>query len=688
MLNDLKDYNLNTNDRLKILNYYEILLECRDQELINNNISTCLILLDLKLDPDIAIISLINGVKNELVNDEFIKLKNLAENARKLKLVNMQSDTNRGGNTYDDYRNLLTIMCGDYRVILVVIADRLTKMRALKKVDFEGKKEYAHVTLELYAKLAHRLGLSKIKTELEELSLYYLDLDSFKKIANALEMKKDSRDSVINQTCEELKTIIDLEDSQFRVYGRSKSIYSIYTKTILKNREIDSIYDLFGIRILCDTIEQCMQIQSYITSEYKFITNRYKNYISNPKANGYQSLHIAVEDRENHIFEIQVRTHQMHHEAETGFANHWSYKENSTKTINVVEEKLHLFRDIIKQNTEEELDSVNNNIFESSIYTYTPDYKIVILPRDSTVIDFAYKIHSKLGENMVGATRNSLIISFHEHLNNGDVIEIKRKANFSAPKVEWLDLVASNHARKKIKSYLEKEKDSLILEYSKKGEVLLESYIDSIDYSGDFQSLTIKLMRHFSQQRSARFYMKIATNEITESDILDYFKPKDTHDIKIKETSQVINEDVIMIRGAEGIKKDISLCCMPVPNDVIVGVTETGKSIKIHRNECRNIVHINPDKIYFAKWNYDLTTSHKYDSEIEVICDSRFDTNSGIMNIFIKNGVDIRRLITKNKDDVIILKITIAVRDLSNLRDLTHTLMNVQGILDVNRIQK
>lgn len=681
---NLKQYNFSNDEVLKINSYYDKLIATNDEELIISNMATFNLALEQYLGIDVAILALIKDVLlNE--DDEFIKLKNLYQETLKIEIEDACDDETNlmDVNTYDDYRNLFIIKSGDYRVILVSIIERLSFMRRFKKEGIKNKENYARVSLEIHAKLAHRLGLSKIKTELEELSLYWLDINSFKKVVKSLELKKEQRDLVVKNTCIELTKAIKLPESSFEVYGRSKSIYSIYTKTLLKNREIDTIYDLFGIRILCNTIEDCIKIQSYITTKYKFIGNRYKDYISYPKPNGYRSLHIALEDEQGNIFEVQIRTYQMHKEAEIGFASHWSYKESGHKNNMNVENKIHLFRDIINNEPNKEMDI---DVFSMNIFVYTPRGKIIIMPAGATIIDFAYRIHSNIAQTMVGATANNKIVPFNYVLKNGDTISILRKKNISAPKSEWLDICVTNHARKKIKNYLQKEKDNLILEYSKKGENMLDDYLFELNYQGDRSVAIEKLMRFFSQTRQARFFMKVATQEITYAEISQVLEPKAEKDLKIIGKSDKLNEDMIMIKGAEGIKKNLSLCCYPIPGDEIIGITETGKSIKIHRVECSNIVKVEENKKFIAHWNYRLNERTKYDVNLTVFAESFTAANTQIMAVFIKHNIDVRKLVTQQSSNLTKFKFVVAVKNLDKLNDTISSLKNINGIIDVKRV--
>ncbi len=645
------------------------------------NLEVAKMIEEFMMGEDFVITALVRNLDCDILSETTSEYKNLLEGLSKLEISNTID------NTYEDYRNVLVIMAKDYRIIILELVYRLVMMRKYKKQDIENKKQYAKESLNIYAPIAHRLGLGQIKTELEELSLYFLDIDAFKNIVRLINVKKEQRDCTLDKMVSEIKDIVDQNTQKSEVFGRSKSIYSVYNKTVKKNKPIESIFDLQGIRIICQTKQECYLILGLIHEKFSPVSGRFKDYIALKKPNLYQSLHTAITNEVGDIFEIQIRTFEMDEIAERGIAAHWMYKEGGNSNLNDIEEQLHLFRDLIKT-SEDQTEELGEQIFESSIFTYTPNKKIIHLPKDATVIDFAYRIHTKVAEQMVGAIVNGNIKPFDEPLMSGDTIEILTKKGASSVNNEWLDFAITNHARRKIKAYLKKQAEQQDLEYIVKGEELFVSYLKKLkidigilDDEKAMKSITSK----FSCPRLSSFYKHVSTKEISFRDIEEFLIKDDKNDIKLIKDSSSISKDSIIVSGADGIKLIVASCCSPIPGDDIVGVISTGLGIKIHRDVCPNITGGNQID---ATWNDNLDLKGKYEVSIVAFFEDRDNLIADVLSVFNKNSLGIKHIDSKVHGDLVKTKITTIVKTSEQLTHIMAALDSISGCQEVNRIIK
>ncbi len=659
--------------------WVEYLRATNDPELINNNIEVALIIDDLNMGYDFVVIALLRDVACDELSEEMLENKQQLENLSDLEIDNVVD------NTYEDYRNVLVIMAKDYRVIILELANRVVMMRNYKKLDIINKRQYAMESLNIYAPIAHRLGLGQIKTELEELSLYFIDIDSFKQIVTVLDRKKSERDLALDSMVSEITNIVNDNSSKYEVFGRSKSIYSIYNKTIKKDKPIESIFDLQGIRIICDSKQECYLLLGLIHEKYTPVTGRFKDYIALKKPNLYQSLHTAVKNDAGEIFEIQIRTFEMDEIAERGIAAHWTYKEGGNHNQNDIEEQLHLFRDLI--GTQESEADFGEQIFESSIYTFTPNKKIIHLPKNANVIDFAYRIHTKVAEQMVGAIVNGKIQAFDIPLENGDTVEILTKKGASSPNQEWLDLAQTTHAKRKIKTYLKKQSEQADFEYIVRGEEMFEAYLRKLPIEPNYMQYEKNqkaISAHFSCQRVSAFYKQVATKEISFREIELFFKPKEK-EIKLVNSDQSLNQESIVIKGADGIKKLVASCCRPIPGDEIVGVIQTGQGIKVHRTECPNAQSGN---IIDADWNEDAGLKDKYEVDLMGFFEDRDNLVADILTVFNKQSLGLKHIDSKVHGDIVKTKITTIVYNYEQLASLTGSIESVPGCVEIKRLIK
>ncbi len=694
LMQRLEEYIKNENDLEHLKNLMEHLSETNKSELLLKNFEIAQILSEIQVDTTIIEVALLRDLTLseevlEVLSEEHHKLLRYADKMKDIAHIDTQE------NNYEDYRNVLVIMAKDYRIIILELATRLYQMRADKKANYATKAEFAKETLNIYGPIAHRLGLGNLKTELEELSLYFTDHDVFMKIVKELELKKDERDKLVNEMLGELTELVSDVGDNLTIFGRSKSIYSIYNKTYARGKTLDDIYDLQAIRIICDTKLQCYTILGLIHEKYKPIPGRFKDYIALKKPNLYQSLHTTVFGSGDQIYEIQIRTYEMDEIAERGVAAHWLYKEKSdnNSNLNDVEEQLHLFRDIIKDNTaisDNEVEEIQNNIFESSIYTLTPNGKIINLPKKATVIDFAYRIHSKIAEQMNGATVNGKIVSYNYELRNGDVVSIRTQKNFQAPTAEWLDYASTTHAKRKIRSYLKKKRDAEISEEVTRGREMFMSGLKKYDLDVELihdEKTIKKVLSKLSMRRSSELFYEIALKRLDMKDVCAIISEKE--EIKAKSISGSSNtEESVIIDGGEGIARQLSKCCEPVYGDDIIGVIASGVGIKIHRKECLNIAN-NPDlKTIDVHWNEENDLKTIYHTELLVHADDRPNFLQETILVLNKQNVGIDNFSSRVIGDSIKMKLELSVRSVDDITRVIENLKKIRSVITVERILK
>lgn len=632
------------------------------------------ILADLELDKSARIAALI--IENDLeieVNDEVNKLVSTLKELRQLDFMNTTE------NSYEDFRNLIVLISMDYRVIVIYLAMRLDYMRLNKKVELDDKELQGKITLKIFGPLAHRLGLGQIKTELEELGLYYYDLESFKLIVKKLEMKKSEREELLEKVLADIIPLIPFDDSEYKISARNKSIYSIYNK--VKNRGETTLYDLQGVRIICNSIAECYTILGNIHENYPPLDSRYKDYITLKKPNLYQSLHTAIKIDGKNIVEIQIRTFEMHEIAEKGVAAHFLYKDEENKDLDDLEDQLHVFREVIENGVKATPE--HDDMFKSVIYAYTPTGKIIFLPCGASIIDFAYRIHSKVADNMIGAYVNGEIKPVTSLVNSNDIIEIKTRNNAKSCNEEWLAHIKTTQAYKKIRSQLkQRELDKFKYEIEN-GKILLATMLkkDLIKTNLELEQLIIRLAKNFTANSRNDLFIAIYNKKITINDINELFVEK-TREIKtFKVIDDETNLEAIIIEGSSGIKKEIAKCCKPVPGDEIVGLIHSGKSIRIHKTNCKNIQ--GSHKRIAAFWN--ANNESKYLTELEIHAISNQGVFTDIAAILAKDKVVLSEIKQSIISEQSTIKMKILVHNLGELEKIIGKLEMHKYIIYANR---
>ena len=513
-----------------------------------------------------------------------------------------------------NHRKLFIAMAKDIRVILIKLADRLHNMRTLQYMRPEKQKKIARETLSVYAPIAHRLGISEIKNELEDLSFKYLDYKKYEEIKGLVKQRESDRNEQVHEMISDIESIMQEYNIQYRIFGRSKHFYSIYKKMVTKNKRFEEILDLLAIRIVTDSVVHCYEILGYIHAKYRPIPGRFKDYIAMPKANMYQSLHTTiVEPEHGNIFEIQIRTEEMDAIAERGVAAHWKYKENRNYTPEYeqkeIEDKLSWFRDFSMMTDEESEDPLEymnvlqKDIFEANVYCLTPRGKVIALPSGSCPIDFAYRIHTEVGNKTVGAKVNGAIVPLNTPLKTGDVVDILTNNNSAGPSADWIKIVKSGHARNKIRAFLQKQEQQSRKESIKLGQSMLEDEFKrlKLDPKSMDQKRLESILTSLSFKSVDDLYVGIAMKRVSLQSIVDRLVKNRSNMLEDQEIMKIYNKQPahvtkhsscgVIVPGVDTIAVSLANCCRPIPGDSIIGYISKGQGVKVHRADCPNIVN-------------------------------------------------------------------------------------------------
>ena len=616
----------------------------------------------------------------------------------------------------ENIRKMLLAMSNDIRVIIIKLADRLHNMRTIGYVREEKRRETALETLEIYAPIAHRLGIRTIKEELEDRAIICLDPVAYKEIEDYLNSQSASRKEFLDSIIEKIKERVDPLVSGCKVEGRIKSVHGIYRKMYIGGKTFDEIYDIYAVRIIVESVIDCYNCLGVIHDMFRPIPNRFKDYISTPKPNMYQSLHTTLIASNGQPFEIQIRTYEMHRTAEYGIAAHWKYKEGkSGETGNESEEaKLSWLRQILEWQKEmsdnkEFLSSIKNdlNLFSDSVYCFTPSGDVKNLPAGSCPIDFAYSIHSAVGNKMVGARVNGKLVNIDYQIKSGDRIEIITSQNSKGPSRDWLSIVKSTQARNKINQWFKQElKEDNILKgkemlstYCKtKGIVLSEltkpeiiekalrkygfkdweSMLASVGHGGLKEGQVInKLSEEYEKRKKA---------EITDTQVLEEIVQNEAK--ANKETSKK-NKGGIVVKGIHDVAVRFSKCCNPVPGDEIVGFVTRGRGISIHRTDCINILNF-PDseraRLIEAEWESTGSKEEKYGAEINIFANNRTGLIIDISRVFTEANIDVMFMNSRvNKKGLATINMGFDIHGKEELNRLVDKLRKIEGVTDIMR---
>ena len=663
-------------------------------DFITHPLEVTRILLDLNVDDTTLIAAMLHEVINngnttyedlkENFDDEVAMIVNSVSKINKLELP----DNDEKSIIY--LRKILVGLAEDVRVLYIKLADRLHNMRTNWAINPTKQKEKASETMNVLVPIAHRLGINSIKSELEDLSLYYLKPDVYNDILEKLNNTVAELDEYLEEMKESIIELLTDAGIKFEIKGRVKSVYSIYNK-LNNGKEWNKIYDILALRVFVDTVAECYQVIGLIHSRFRPMPKRFKDYIASPKENMYQSLHTTVFGVEGKVFEIQVRTYEMDEIAEKGVASHWSYKEKGTKKIqSIMEQKLEMFRNVIEANTNEsDVDfenAINSNIFADTIYTYTPKGDVVELPIGSTPIDFAYRIHSKVGDTTVGAIVNDQIVPLSYELQNDDVVNIKTNQG-ATPNKDWLNIAKTNQAKNKIKAYFSKKDKE---EYIEKGKSILEKELRKrkLAFGEVLTSEAIdKLIKDLKLKDIEDIYLALGSLRYTASYIINLIN-NDKHNVddalleRKRDLPKINYKGDILVEGQSNIMVNIAKCCMPVKGDEIIGYITKGQGISVHKKECPNIPQDSERTIDVA-WNMD-SNNYYYTNIYVTIKDNKDILAEVITEVGKKNSL-VRSCKTIQKNDNLVYELNIRIADKDELEKICNGILKLSDVLEVNK---
>ena len=617
----------------------------------------------------------------------------------------------------ENLRKMFLAMAKDIRVILIKLADRLHNMRTLQYQTPEKQKEKARETLDIYSPIAHRLGISKIKVELDDLSLKYLEPEVYYDLAEKISLRKEAREAFVDGIVQEVKSHMEASGIKAKVDGRVKHFFSIYRKMVNQNKTLDQIYDLFAVRIIVETVKDCYAALGVIHELYKPIPGRFKDYIAMPKPNMYQSLHTTLISSNGQPFEIQIRTFEMHRTAEYGIAAHWKYKESGSGQVAAGSEeaKLSWLRQILEwqrdtDDSKEFLSLIKSdlNLFSDTVYCFTPSGDVKNLPSGSTPIDFAYSIHSAVGNKMVGARVNGKLVNIDYEIQNGDRIEIITSQNSKGPSRDWLSLVKSTQAKNKINQWFKNElKEDNIL----RGKEMIDRYCKAkgINYSEISKPEYMeKVMTRYAFRDWDSVLASIGHGGLKEGQVINkMLEEKEKKQKKEITDSTILNEltdmtgkapeiakkskSGIVVKGIHDLAVRFSRCCNPVPGDEIVGFVTRGRGISIHRTDCINMINLPEDeraRLIDAEWQKPEMDSGSttYSTEIKVYANNRIGLFVDISKVFTERQIDIKSMnVRTTKQGMATIIMTFDIHGVEELNRLTDKIRQIESVLDIER---
>lgn len=708
LINTIKTYNSNKKDLNLIKKAYDYAYKMHfgvrrltGEEYIEHPLNVAYILTSIKADAATICAALMHDILEDcdvtredmssMFGEEITKL---VDGVTKINKLNFTFENEA---TIANHRKILVGLSEDVRIIIIKLADRLHNMRTLWVHSPKKQKEKAQETLSILTPIASRLGMNHIKSELEDLSLRYYKPDVYFQIVEKLNKTKAERDKYVKDMIDSVSSELSKNHINHEIKGRSKSIYSIYKK-MAKGKNFNDIFDLLALRVFVNTKEECYSALGIIHAKFKPIPKRFKDYVAMPKTNMYQSLHTTVFGVDESLFEIQIRTYEMDEIAENGIASHWSYKEKGSVKAdmqNEMEQKLQFFKSIMELKGEEESDesfvkSVENDILNSSIYVYTPKGDVFELPKGSTPLDFAYKIHTKVGDHMIGAIVNGSIVPLEYELKNNDIVKINTNNN-SSPSREWLNIVKTSSAKNKIKSYFNKiEKEDFV----KLGTELITKELKKqhLTYNEFFTDENIKKILDILKMSSLEEVFKTVGINNNVNQVLNIIlKQNDTkEELMLKkaqnnEVKKVTSDKDILVGGIDDIKINIASCCKPVPGDNIVGYITKGYGISVHRTTCPNIATLE-ERIIDVTWNESI--KNKYLSTIIVRALTEDNLLLEIVSKTSGTETKVQSIVNIAKGKNIGYEITVLVPNLETLSKFIHDIECMNKVISVERVIK
>lgn len=692
-----------TNELLKIKEAYQFALEhhkgmkrLTGEDFITHPLQVTNIVNELNVDA----ITIEAALLHEILNNSNVELEELKEKfgdtvatiVESVTKINKLELTDDSESSAIYLRKVLVGLATDVRVLFIKLADRLHNMRTNYAINPKKQKQKAYETQAVLIPIAHRLGINSIKSELEDLCLYYTKPDVYQDILDKLnDTRKELNDS-LNEMKDSITNILTDQGLKFKIKGRVKSVHSLYNK-LANGKKWNEIYDILALRVILEEVSDCYMAVGLVHAKYRPIPKRFKDYIAMPKSNMYQSLHTTVFGVDGHLFEIQFRTYEMDEFAEKGMASHWSYKEHGTKKVqNIMEQKLEMFRNLIE--TSEELDdsdfeaSVNSDMLAEMIYVFTPKGDVIELPKGATPIDFAYRIHSDVGDKTIGAIVNDAIVPINHELDNNDIVRIKTSST-GTPNKDWLTFVKTTQAKNKIKSYFSKQERTLMID---KGKDILEKELRKrkLSFSDIMSEDNIKKIQNDLKLNDLEeIYLSIGTLRFTAGYIISLTTDtkESIEDALIEKVSRTSlgeknYKNDIIVAGIGDLLVHIAKCCKPVKGDEIVGFITKGQGITVHNKKCSNVKQ-NEERMIEVSWNMESDSTYLADLIIETDHSKNYLTD--IIAIFTKRNIYVDAFKTKEYENSYIYEITLKVKEKEEIEKIIFDLEMNQYVINVRR---
>ena len=678
---------------------------------------TALILADLELDKESIMAALLHDVMEDTNVTREDMIKTFGEEVTDLvdgvtKLTKLDYDVDKVEKQAENLRKMFLAMAKDIRVILIKLADRLHNMRTLMYMSPESQREKSRETIDIYSPIADRLGISKIKIELDDLSLRYLEPEKYDELVVGVHQRLEHREDFMNELIEEVAGYIEKAGIKATIDGRVKHYFSIYKKMVNQHKTLDQIYDIFAVRIIVDSVMECYGALGIIHEKFTPVPGRFKDYIAMPKENMYQSLHTSLIAPNGQPFEIQIRTAEMHRTAEYGIAAHWKYKENITGDDNE-EQKISWLRQILEwqrdmTDNQEFLDLLKDdlNMFSGNVYCFTPDGDLKNLPNGSTPVDFAYSIHSAVGNKMIGAKVNGEMVNIDYEIKNGDRIEIVTSNNSTGPSRDWLKIVKSTQAKNKINQWFRSQNKEENIE---RGSNLIKAYCKtkSIDYDEIMKPKYMDIVRNkYGFKEWDAVLATVGHGGLKEGQIvnrlLDQYKKDHDEPITDQQVLDIIDQNVsgqglmsssksgVVVEGMDDVAVRFSKCCTPVPGDEIIGFVTRGRGVSLHRTDCVNMINlpeIEKDRLIEVSWADDQSQHEgKYNTEIVIYAHNRVGILSDLSKIFTENDIDVLSINSRtSKNEIATITMAFQINSTEELNNIISKIRMIDSIIDIER---
>ena len=621
------------------------------------------------------------------IKDKFgVDVLNLVQGVTKLGKLQFKSKEERQA---ENFRRMFIAMASDVRIILLKLADRLHNMRTLNYMSAQKQQKIAQETIDIFAPLANRLGVGKIKAELEDLSLKYLHPDKYYEIAQLVSQKKVEREQAVNMLIEQISKDVKTSGIDATITGRAKHYYSIYKKMARLNVAFHDLYDITAVRVIVNSEKECYEVLGLIHSRFKPIPGRFKDYIAMPKGNMYQSLHTSVIGPRQKPLEVQIRTWHMHEIAEYGIAAHWRYKEKGSKKADSASDiKFSWMRKLVEynkdtQNAEDYVNSVKLDIFSDQVFAFTPEGDVIDLPQNATPVDFAYRIHSDVGHKTVGALINGRIAQLDTKLKNGDIVEIMT-SKVAAPRLDWLNFVVTKQASSKIKQWYKKNKREDHIEIGKSNleHELTKLVFDEYMKSGEFE----KVAKQMNYVSADDLFAALGYGETTLNKIVNRLKKPQKNELEhsFQHSSKKSSEKDII--GLEGLLYSFARCCSPIPGEPIVGVVTRSKGVSVHRLDCKTLEDIPPERLLDIRWA-ENNTNKTYTTTIRIETAEKLGLLKDIVGVVADNNTNINTANVKSKGKVGIVELGISLDNIDTLKRVMTAIQAMPDVFSVKRIQ-